>query len=312
MARFSIGTAIGEAFSLVGRRPVSVFVWGLLMVAPIFAGFGFMIPIMGDMFADMPAHGGDTGQWGDDFHARMMQFQGASALMQLGQLVLTVVVYSAVMRAVVRPKERSFFSLRVGMDELAVLVVFIAVFVGLYAGIIILGLLGAGIGFSVWSLGAPANGIIVTVMAIAFLLAILLALARVSLIAPASVQTRSFAFVEGWRLGRRRTGALFGMSVLIVLIIIAIELVLLAIGSGVFAVFANVGMDWDFHSAATTHDNPFAAIEPFLSAHWPWLVVGGVVLSAIYGVLVALTVAPYASACRQLSVQAAPTVEDSH
>lgn len=309
MARFSIGTAIGEAFSLLGRRPLSVFVWGLLMVAPIVAGMGFMLPMMGELFASIPTEAESTQAVHEAMMADMMQFQGVSALMQLGQLALMVVVYTAVMRAVVRPKERSFFSLRVGMDELAVLVVGIAVCVGVYAVMIIMALLGAGIGFSVWGLGPPANGVIIAVMVIVFVLAILLALARVSLIAPASVLTRSFAFVEGWRLGHGRTGALFGMSLLIVLIVFAIELVLMVIGFGVFAVFANVGMDWDIHSAAAMHENPFAAMEPFFRAHWPWLVVGGGVMSAIYGMLVTLTVAPYASACRQLSPQAAPPAD---
>ena len=310
MARFSIGTAIGEAFGLLWRRPLSVFVWGLLLIAPSVAGIGFMLPIMGEMFADMPGHGGEASLWGDEFHARMMQFQGANALMQLMQLALTVVIYAAIMRAVVRPKEQSFFSLRLGMDELAVLVVGIAVCVGLYAGMIILGLLGAGIGFSVWSFGAPANGIIIAVMVVVFVLAILLAMARVSLIAPASVLTRSFAFAEGWRLGRGRTGALFGMSLLILLIILAIELVLAAVGFGVLAVVVNAGVDWSIHDAAAMHDNPFAAIEPFVRTHWPWLALGGVALSAFYGMLVTLTVAPFASACRQLSAQAASPAED--
>lgn len=311
MARFSIGTAIGEAFSLVRRRPLSVFVWGLLLMAPVMAGMGLMLPMMGDLLSDMPAHGGDPDHWGPEFHARMMQFQGANALMQLGQLALTVVVYTAIMRAVVRPKERSFFSLRLGMDELAVLVVGIAVIVGLYAGMIVLGLLGAGIGFSVWSLGAPANGLIIAAMVVVFVLAILLALARVSLIAPASVLTRSFAFVEGWRMGRDRTGALFGMSVLIVLIILAIELVLMAIGFGVFAVAANAGMDWSLHRGPM-HGNPFAGAEPYLRAHWPWLALAAVAFSGVYGMLITLSVAPYASACRQLATGAAPTADDAH
>lgn len=310
MARFSIGTAIGEAFGLVRRRPVSVFVWGLLMVAPIFAGMGLMLPLMGEMIASMPTDAESAEAVHEAIMADMVRFQGISALMHLGQLALTVVVYTAIMRAVVRPKERSFFSLRLGMDELAVLVVGVALIAGLYMGVIILALLGAGIGFSVWGFGAPANGIIIAVVVIAFVLAILLAMARVSLIAPASVLTRSFAFAEGWRLGRGRTGALFGMSVLIVLIILALELALMAIGFGLLTVVANVGMDWSLHDAAL-QDNPFAAAERLLRAHWPWLALGGVVLSAVYGLLTTLTVAPYASACRQLSEPAAPPADEA-
>ena len=46
MARFSIGTAIGEAFGLMRRRPLAVFVWGLLMVAPSVASMALILPMM--------------------------------------------------------------------------------------------------------------------------------------------------------------------------------------------------------------------------------------------------------------------------
>ncbi len=44
MRRFSIGTAIGHAFGLIRRRPLAVFVWGLLTVAPILGGFALILP----------------------------------------------------------------------------------------------------------------------------------------------------------------------------------------------------------------------------------------------------------------------------
>ncbi len=310
MARFSIGTAIGEAFGLMRRRPLSVFVWGLLLVAPSVASVALILPMMGEVFASIAADGANQEQIHDAMMGDMMQVQGVSSLLNLLQLVLTVIVYTAVMRAVVRPRETSFFSLRLGMDELRVAVVGVAIVVAFYLLMLILVLLGVGIGFAIWGLGEPFNWLIIAVLCIGLMLAIWLGAARVSLIAPASVLHKTFAFEEGWKLGRGRTGALFGMMLLIVLIIIVVEVIVFGIGAAVMAVTAG-GMDWSRIHAAI-EDDPFAGLQALFVANWPWIAVAGVIISALYGFLLTLGIAPFASACRQLSAQAEPPAEDGH
>lgn len=303
MARFSIGTAIGEAFDLVRGRPLSVFVWGLLMVAPSVASVALILPMMGEMFAAMAAGGANPEDIHEAMMADMVQVQGVSSLLNLVQLALTVIVYTAVMRAVVRPGETSFFSLRAGMDEVRVFVVGLAILVGFYLVVLILVLLGVGIGFAVWGLGEPFNWLIIAALCIGLMLAIWLGAARVSLIAPASVLTRSFAFEEGWKLGRGQTGALFGMMLLILLIILAVEMIVLGAGAAVLAI-AGGGLDWTRIHASMEPD-PIAGLRALLAANWPWVAVGAVFVSAFYGVLITLGIAPFASACRQLSARAA-------
>lgn len=303
MARFSIGVAIGEAFSLVRRRPLSVFAWGLLMVAPLVASMTLVLPMMAEMFAAMAAGGTGHHDIHDALMTDMMQVQGVSALLNLVQLLLTVVVYTAIMRAVVRPGETAFFSLRLGMDELRVLVVGLAIIVGFYLVALVLVLLGVGVGFGVWGLGEPFNWLIIVAMCVGLMLAIWLGAARVSLIAPASVLTRTFAFEEGWKLGRGRTGALFGLMLLILLIILVTELVVLGVGAAVVAATAG-GMDWTQTLEAMESD-PFAGLQALFVAHWQWVTIGTVIVSAFYGVLLTLAIAPFASACRQLSTPAA-------
>ncbi|MGV9007208.1 MAG: hypothetical protein ACOH1H_10785 [Brevundimonas sp.] len=299
MARFSIGTAFGDAFRLIGRRPLSVFIWGLLVLLPNAAIFLVMLPMMGEIIAS-----GEAGMEPD--FGQMMQFQGLNGLLNLVQIVITVVVYTAVMRAVVRPAERSFFSLRLGMDELRVAVVGIAVFVGVYMAMIVLVLLGAAIGFAVWQLQAPGNWMAISALVLVLILGVWLMMARVSLIAPASVLHRDFAFVQGWQMGRGQTWSLFGMMLLQLAIVLVIELALavavvmtLGLGSAfgdpqVFAVWFNPA-NWG---------DPI----PWLTSHWPWVIPGGVVLAFIYGLFLCLGVGPFASACRQLvdSSAAAP------
>lgn len=307
MARFSIGTAIGEAFSLVRRRPLSVFVWGLLMVAPVVASVALILPMMGELFAAIATDSVNQEEIHDAMMGDMMQVQGVSWLLNLVQLFLTVIVYAAIMRAVVRPQETSFFSLRLGMDELRVFVVGLAIIVGFYLLLLIMVLLGVGIGFAVWGLGEPFNWLIIAALCIALMLAIWLGAARVSLIAPASVFYRSFAFEEGWKLGRGRTGALFGMMLLTLLIILVTEMIVFGIGAAVMAVSAG-GLDWA-RIQADIADDRFAGLQALFVANWPWVTIGAVIVSAFYGVLLALGIAPFASACRQLSAQTAPEAD---
>ena len=310
MARFSIQTAIGEAFGLMRRRPLATFVWGLLMVAPSVGSLALVLPILGEMITAIGSEGADPDQVQNAMMGDMMQMQGVSALLNLVQLVVTVIVYTAVMRAVVRPRETSFFSLRLGMDELRVVVVGVALVVGFYLLVAILILLGVGIGFASWGLGEPYNWLIIVSLGVGLFVAIWLGAARVSLLAPASVLYRTFAFEEGWKLGRGRTGALFGMMLLIVLIMLVAQAMVVGIGSAVFMAAAG-GMDWS-RILAAIEENPIAALTALFNANWPWVTLAGLAVSVLYGVILTLSIAPFASACRQLSAEVAPAAEEGH
>ncbi len=310
MARFSIGTAIGEAFGLMRRRPLAVFVWGLLMVAPSVASMALILPMMGEMFTSIASDSANQEQLHNAMMGEMMQMQGVSSLLNLLQLLMMVIVYTAIMRAVVRPRETSFFSLRLGMDELRVAVVGLAIMVGFYLLLLIVVLLGVGIGFAAWGLGEPFNWLIIVALCIGLILAIWLGAARVSLIAPASVLHKTFAFEEGWKLGRGQTGALFGMMLLLVLIVVVTEVIVFGIGAAVVAITAG-GMDWS-QIHADIADDPFAGLQALFVANWPWVTVGALILSAFYGFLITIGVAPFASACRQLAGSGTPPHADEH
>ena len=310
MARFSIGTAIGDGFGLIRQRPLAVLVWGLLMVVPMLASFALILPMLGGALSSIAADAANPDQIHEAMMGEIMQLQGVSSLLNLVQLLVSVVVYTAVMRAVVRPRETSFFSLRLGMDELRVAVVGLAIIVGFYFVALIMILLGVAIGFATWGLGEPVNWLIIVALCIGLMLAIWLGAARLSLIAPASVLHRSFAFSEGWKLGRGRAGALFGMMLLIVLIILVIEILVVGIGAAVVAISAG-GMDWARVHTDMAND-PVAGLQALFMANWPWISAAGLIVSAFYGVLLTLGIAPFASACQQLSSAAASAAEDTH
>lgn len=312
MARFSIGAAFGDAFSLIRRRPLSVWIWGLLLVAPSTATFGLLWPKMGEMFAAMERETGEGSVRYAGFE-QMMQFQALSWLLNIVQLLLMVVVYTAIMRAVLRPREDSFFSLRLGMDELRVAVAGVALIVGLYAAMIVMLLIGGAIGFAVWNAGSPMNWLIITGLVVTCIVAIFVAMARFSLIMPASVLYRTFAFAEGWRLGRGQTGPLFGMMLLLFLLVIVVEVVLVGVGLAVaVAAGASGGIDWASLRSDGTGSNPFEGLDAALAANWPWFTLGALVLALVSGLLTTLNIAPYASACRQLAESGTPPLADEH
>lgn len=300
MARFSIGTALGDAFGLVGRRPLSVFVWGLLILLPTAAICLVMMPMMGEVIAS--AEAGAEPELGP-----ILQFQGVNGLLNILQLLIIAVVYTAIMRAVVRPRETAFFSLRIGMDELRVAVVGIAATVGIYVAMVVLVLLGAAAGYAIWQLDAPGNWVAISVLVLVLILGIWLMMARISLIAPASVLFRDFAFVQGWQLGRGQTWSLFGMMLVLLVIILTIELLIgvaLIAALGLGAAFADLQ-----NVEAWGNPGNWGDPLPWMMANWAWCALGGVVLSFVYGFFVTLGIAPFASACRQLADSRSPGPE---
>lgn len=308
MARFSIGTAIGEGFGLIGRRPFAVFAWGLLMVGPMFGAIGLMVQAMGEMFANMPEPDAAESAFSGGMYAHMMQFQMASLLANLAQYVGMAVVYTAIFRAVLRPAERSFFSVRLGMDELRVAVAGLAIGIGIYIVMILAVLLCVALGFGLWAQGEAVALLTCGIVGLLMIVALLWGLARVSLIAPASVLYRDFAFAQGWKLAAGKGWALLGMLLLTYLIILAIYIVTIIIVSlAAGGVIAATGLAFE---GAGPDANPFEGMSAWVAVNWPWLVVGGLVLSWAYGAFMTVMVAPFASACRQLAETSQPVVVD--
>lgn len=303
MAGFSIGAAVGEGFGLIKRRPLSVFAWGLLTILPAAASMGVMLPAMESLTGSMVEAAAEgeaaAGAMPDSMMAHMMQMQAVLAPLNAIRFVLGVVIYTAIVRAVVRPRETSFFSLRLGMDELRVFVVSVALVIGAVLAAILLSLLGVAVGAGLWQIVGPAKGLVTALLVIGGIIGAMLLGGRLSLIVPATVRFRTFAFAEGWNLGKGRSWALVGVMVLLVLIVIGIEIVVGGVVAGVILAVAGAsGFDQIVIADA---GNPFAGMHDMARAHWPWLAVAVVVGAMLYGMLTAILTAPFASVVRQLS-----------
>lgn len=298
MTTFSIGQALGDAFGLMRRRPVAVFVWGSLFVVP---SFGVLILLLPEFAGFMEASAKMALAPGDPLPPEAMvrisrlQIWGLGA--NLAQGVILAVAYTAVMRAILRPQERAGFSLRLGMDELRVGVIGVAILVGVYILMIIATVLGVIIAVAIWFGARIAFAPIIFFLVLAMLGFVVFAMARVSLIAPASVLRRDFAFDEGWDLGKGQALRLFGLLVSVFGLLLVIEFCLLVVG--LIVIGGAVGLSQTDLSAIP--DNPLPMVQTWAATHWPVVGAALVFASAFYGFVAVLAVAPFASACRQMA-----------
>lgn len=289
---FSIGEALAAPVRVIRRHPLAVFVWGLTMV--VFS-LALSAMILGSLI-DLPLEDAESAQPPAEIIARMATLQGLSMLANVGQLVLGVVLWTATMRATLRiGRPERYFFMRLGMDELRIGVVGLALGLGAYAAVIVLVLLGIAIGAVAWQANEALAILLGFLMVLGLIAAVIYAMARLSLIAPATLILERFAFVEGWNLAKGRVGSLLGLLIctwliyMAVYFVIAFFAILAFFASGVFAHMQAVG------EAATLRD-----IMP------PPAAIAGLVVvllgpgAFLYGAVMTLLCAPFASACRQL------------
>jgi hypothetical protein len=255
MKTFSITEAIAEPFRQAGRRPMATTIWGLLLLAPSGLALAGMIPLLSEMAAAgmfEPGADPEVSPFDGDF-ATVMQFQVWSQLANLLQMAVALFVTTAIIRAVFagRRGDGAAF-LRIGMHELYVAVVAVAIFVGMVILMVAAVLLAVAIGLALSGAPDPWRALIYVAMGLALAIGFLALWARLALIAPASLRYDTFAFVEGWKLGAGQTWRLLGLVIIqfLVAIVISMALVLLVViiammvGGGVAAADPDAVLAW--------------------------------------------------------------------
>jgi hypothetical protein len=288
---FSLSDAIAAPFVLIRQRPFSLFAWGLTMAALAIAYYSQLLPI----FLNLPLQdGAETAM--ETFQAESMRLQAASnGFMALMYLVL-LVIFNAAGRATLSPGVRDrFLFMRLGMDEVRVAVVLVGAFIGWYIAILVLTLIGVAIGFAAWSFGEAAAVGAVIVYALLVLIVSIAGWARISLMGPATLILRRFAFAEGWTIGRGQVLKLIGMHLIIWVIYVLAYLVLFAVvGAILVGSFLALGLTLpeviegprDLAPLVEPMTGPLLALIP--------------VISLAYGGFIALMAAPAIRAARQL------------
>jgi hypothetical protein len=311
MSQISIGAAIGSGFGLVGRRPVSVLVWGL----PTVALGAVAIWLLAPLYAAMISAAISQAQSGGASPAQGLGMLGPQAVMtsslvwllDIVQVFAASVVYCAVWRAVLHPNNPGFAYLRVGVPELMLtLLAFAAAIVAVVAVVVLaipIGLM-VGVAASVGSKGAVAGAaILIPILMLVLVVALVVVGLRFVFVGPMMVDDGKFHFIESWAMTKGHVGALFliGLGLLAVAIGVEIVFVALMLGLGAAGFFGVVGgVDGlpAFLKLAPTE--MLSRLAPLLGAYL-------VALIPIQGCLLAIFGAPWARAYRDLRPDASET-----
>lgn len=293
---FSIGEALTDGFRLIRRRPLGVFAWGALLTLPLLLSVFLMVDLMASlgldaMFADKA---------GPQAFAAMMRLQALSGLLNVLQLGGYVLIVAAVCRAVLWPERAPgrFFDLRIGMDEARVAVACLAVLVGFYGVMIVILLLAFAFGAALWMVSEAAAVILGVLVGLAGLVGAAWAALRASMILPASVALKDFAFVAGWRMTQGRVALLLGLFVATFAVAMLVQMLVMTVAAlialGISIPFWPQLAAW----AESAHAGSAPSVNPGL------IVMLGIaafpVIAAYYGVVAVITTAPGVSACRQM------------
>jgi len=195
MAQFSPSDAAVEGFRVIGAHWRTVVGWAafnlIAFVAIVVLTVVVALSVSGAGSGDAVALAGAIG----------------GVLDAVGTLIILATVTSGLYRLMLRPTEPGFMNLRIGLDELRVLAVWLIWIVG--------ALLFAYVAVRLGSLASRAAGWLAAPVGLAALaIAIWLAL-RFSLAAPLSFAQRRLGFGRSWRATRGAAWSLLGMSLLV-------------------------------------------------------------------------------------------------
>lgn len=288
---FSATDAAFEGFRVVRREPLTVVWWSLFY----FAILAVALLLGGGSIAAMMAAAEALEQSGnpspEDLQPLLAIYGSLFAwALPLGLLV-SAILYAAVARSVLRPAEKAFGYLRLGMDEVRVLVV--SVVLGLIffvLWLVLAGVVGGLAGVTVAS-EQPALWLVV-VLAVLGGLALLIWLAvRLSLAIPMTLDQGRFAIFDSFAATKGRFWALLGMAIIAAIMSILVSL----LGSivGLPLTMATGGLE----KLAAFEG---AGIAEIIQAAWP-IILGWSVVNAIVTALQTIVMyAPFSAAWRDI------------
>lgn len=288
---FSATDAAFEGFRVVRQRPMALIYWALfymlLMVAVLTLVGGSLIRLMG-MAEELEASGATSPE---AFMPVLASYAAILAVVLPLSLVASAVIYAAVSRAVLRPAENAFGYLRLGMDEVRVLVVSIVLaLLFMVLTVVLSGVIGAVIGFTV-AAETPALWLAVVLLVLAAVgLCVWLAV-RLSLAIPITMAERRIAIFDSFAVTKRRFWPLLGMAVLAGVLGMVVGLLGSLVGMPIQLATGGLeglsGLEGE-------------SLPVILQAAWP-AIVAWILINAIMSALqVAVIYAPFSAAYRDI------------
>lgn len=288
---FSATNAAFEGFRVVRRKPMALVFWALFYIVIMLAAFA---AIGGNLIGLMGAVEQLDGEAAPSIEAMMPLLQTYLAIIAIVlplSLVASAVIYAAIARAVVRPNESAFGYLRLGADEVRVLVVSVAIFfVMMAAAVVIWGVVGVVIGL-VASADMPALWVLVVLLCLGAIALFLWLGLRLSLAIPITVAERRIAIFDSFAMTKGRFWPLLGMGIIAVLMSFVVSLLGSIVMLPVQMATGTLGGLADMEG-----ENLMAIAQ----AAWP-AILGWVVINAVLQALqVAVVYAPFSAAYRDI------------
>lgn len=217
---FSATDAALEGFRLARRNPMAILLWivvcAVSSIGQMFAAGGMMQSMvsMTEMMEGMQASPPTTLEGWTPFLNAYGEMMSGAAWMLPVSLVITSVLTAAVARAVLRPQEKAFGYLRLGMDEVRVFIVtlVISILAAVFCSVVFVGALVAGV-IAIRAMGGWGGLVLAatTLGAIAFIVWLLV---RWSLAVPITVAEKRFAIFDSFAVTKGRFWPLLGMGLI--------------------------------------------------------------------------------------------------
>lgn len=288
---FSATEAAFEGFRVVRRKPLAVVFWALAYMAMMGTGFALAGGSIAGLVAAMESLEKSGTATPEEMAAVWNGYMPLIALVMTGSLVFGAVLYAAVVRSVIRPEESAFGYMRIGMDEVRVLVVSLALTVLYLVFMIVVGIVMGILVALTTQTGIPALWILVVLAALGAVVLLVWLAARFSLAVPITVAERRIAIFDSFAMTRNHAWPIVGMAIIAAVMSIVVGLLggLVTLPAKMI-LFAN----GDIGSMAGQ------GTLQILQAAWP-MILGWIVIQAVLSALqLAVVYAPYTAAYRDL------------
>jgi hypothetical protein len=301
MAEISIGSAVGAGFQLIARKPLQVMSWGLVRALFGFGVLALYAPVFMAMFNEIMQSAQSGAKPSEaavsQMMSHMMVIQGAGYLAQIAGLFVSAAVMCAVTRAIVHPERGAWAYLRLGAPEF-----FFAVLSFAAGFVIAIGLIFCAIPFVIVIAILAANhqtaavAVLAALAVLALIAAVIYLLLRFAFVVPMMVDDGQFHLFDAWSLTKGHTGSLFvvGLALFFILLVAEALIGAFVIALGVAALGVAAG---GLQNLQTFFLMGPAVVVARLA---PWLIVFGVLAIPLEGCAMAIFIAPWARAYRDI------------
>lgn len=267
----TVGSLLEGGFRLIKERGGALLIWTFInLVVAVATSFAMAALLRGSA---------DAVTSGTSLESAQMSYAVQMLLIGLGGLVVYAILYTAALRAVLRPTEGGPGWLAIGMDEVRqflLILLFVVIFsVGsAVLGAIIIGMTGTG-------------SVLPILLTIAGFLVIFALGVKASLTFPLTLKRKAFAIADGWRLTKGHFWTLFTAFFIIFLIVTATSVATMVVTEphyiAAIAQYGFVSPEADQASVAQYERLMAGTVDAPIIINWVLTAIGGTIGYALGG-----------------------------